>query len=175
MFIFSEHDDSNFDLSSAANAFHSTTLGENSNAVDPSYHPTESLLESTEVNEEEGPSSLHLNHQYNRVDTGMSKDNIVLPTRSKEKSGRIRHYCILCKDEQENQSHKISKDRRQANITRHWNEVHSRHRRVREINSATSKGEKNRLIKLLRTEGDQYFNNTLAEKEGSFHFQLASS
>lgn len=150
---------------SSANVLHSTALGESSNANDSTYLPTTSQAESDEVNEAAGTVPLVLNYQFNQVNTGIGRENIVLPRYSKE-AKRIRHFCILCVEE-ENQSAKISKDKRQANITRHWQKVHKRHRRIREINSATE-SEKKRLIKLLRNEGDQYFNNTLADKEGNF-------
>lgn len=152
---------------SAANVFHSITLGGNSSRDDSSYQTTTSQLERSEMNGGTGSAPLTLNYQFNQINTGICRDNIVLPRFTKEGSKRIRHYCILCKNiEQKDKSAKISKDVRQANITRHWQEVHSRHRRVREINSAATKLAKARLIKILQNEGGQYFNNILAEKEG---------
>lgn len=151
-----------------SNVFHSTALEGSSTLNDPSYRPADSQLESSAINEETSPLPVVLNQQFNKVNTGFSKDVISLPERSMEKHKRIRHYCILCNDDGQENKAKLSKDRRQANISRHWQEVHLRHPRVRAINAAVSKAEKNRLIKQLRSEGDQYFNNILAEKEGTF-------
>lgn len=150
-----------------AQVFHSTSNG---NEDDPTYRVDGLSVITSDGQQQENSherSGIVLNYDYNTDGQEPIDHSRIKVSNDQNRPKRPKHFCFLCRDENvEKRTTRVAEERMYFNLQRHWESFHPEHRRVLEIKAAVTSQERRKLVDKLKNEGNQYYNNTFAEKTG---------